>query len=227
MMRIIGIGSASVVYHGHASAFALPIGGHGRTSSDFFPSPVSSPLLVQSRTLPANPLSTCKHRSSSTNVSMSLAAGNAATKSVLAIPRAGGSQTSLASSISESISNAAASATSNPIVLFDSLLIVLAIGAVGFKTFDRFTTNTGGGGGDGDGVSDSRSTDAKEEKPAQVKSMQAQFFLAFWLLRCGYWMSGPYVVPAYKSKVFGGVEASMALVSRIFLTGFAATAIVS
>ena len=40
-------------------------------------------------------------------------------------------------------------------------------------------------------------------------------------------MSGPYVVPAYKSKVFGGVEASMSLVSKIFLSGFAATAIVS
>lgn len=55
--------------------------------------------------------------------------------------------------------------------------------------------------------------------------MQAKFLAAFWLLRCGYWMSGPYVVPAYKSKVFGGVPASMALVSQIFLTGFAATAI--
>jgi len=67
----------------------------------------------------------------------------------------------------------------------------------------------------------------KEEKPAELKSLQIKFLAAFWLLRCGYWMSGPYVVPAYKSKVFGGVEASMGLVSKIFLSGFAATAIVS
>jgi len=65
----------------------------------------------------------------------------------------------------------------------------------------------------------------KEEKPAELKSLQIKFLAAFWLLRCGYWMSGPYVVPAYKSKVFGGVEASMGLVSKIFLSGFAATAI--
>jgi len=158
---------------------------------------------------------------------MSLAAGNAAAAAaksvVLAIPRAGGDRTSLAT-ITESISKVAASVTSDPVVLFDSLLIVLAIAAVGFKTFDRFAANTGG-----DGISnESRSADAtaeEEEKPAKVKSMQAKFLAAFWLLRCGYWMSGPYVVPAYRSKVFGGVEASMALVSRIFLTGFAATAI--
>ena len=146
--------------------------------------------------------------SSSTELSMSLSGTAAAAKSLaLSIPRAGG-QTSLSSIVS--------SATANPVALFDSLLIVLAMGAVGFKAVDKFTSS-----------SDATSSADKEEKPAEVKSLQLKFLAAFWLLRCGYWMSGPYVVPAYKSKVFGGVEASMSLVSKIFLSGFAATAIVS
>ena len=141
---------------------------------------------------------------------MSLSGTAAAAKSLaLSIPRAGG-QTSLSSIVS--------SATANPVALFDSLLIVLAMGAVGFKAVDKFTSASS------DATS---SADKEEEKPAEVKSLQLKFLAAFWLLRCGYWMSGPYVVPAYKSKVFGGVEASMSLVSKIFLSGFAATAIVS
>ena len=140
---------------------------------------------------------------------MSLSGTAAAAKSLaLSIPRAGG-QTSLSSIVS--------SAKANPVALFDSLLIVLAMGAVGFKAVDKFTSAS----------SDATSSADKEEKPAEVKSLQLKFLAAFWLLRCGYWMSGPYVVPAYKSKVFGGVEASMSLVSKIFLSGFAATAIVS
>lgn len=138
---------------------------------------------------------------------MSLSGASAAAKSLaLSIPRAGGQS---------SISSIIASATANPVALFDSLLIVLAMGAVGFKAVDKFTS------------SDATASADKEEKPAEVKSLQLKFLAAFWLLRCGYWMSGPYVVPAYKSKVFGGVEASMSLVSKIFLSGFAATAIVS
>ena len=144
---------------------------------------------------------------SSTELSMSLSGTAAAAKSLaLSIPRAGG-QTSLSGIVS--------SATANPVALFDSLLIVLASGAVGFKAVDKFTS------------SDATASADIEEKPAEVKSLQLKFLAAFWLLRCGYWMSGPYVVPAYKSKVFGGVEASMSLVSKIFLSGFAATAIVS
>ena len=147
-------------------------------------------------------------RTSSTELSLSLS-GSAAKSLALSIPRAGG-QTSIANIIS--------SATANPVALFDSLLVVLAMGAVGFKAVDRIASSS----------SSSSSSDAmKEEKPAELKSLQIKFLAAFWLLRCGYWMSGPYVVPAYKSKVFGGVEASMGLVSKIFLSGFAATAIVS
>lgn len=164
--------------------------------------------FANKRHYPSTSASSSITSSSSTELPMSLPGTAAAAKSLaLSIPRAGG-QTSLSSIVS--------SATANPVALFDSLLIVLAMGAVGFKAVDKFTTS-----------SDATSSADKDEKPAEVKSLQLKFLAAFWLLRCGYWMSGPYVVPAYKSKVFGGVEASMSLVSKIFLSGFAATAIVS
>jgi len=137
----------------------------------------------------------------------------AATGAILSIPRAGGEQ--------QFISNIIAKSTANSIALFDSLLIVLAIGAVGMKTIG----NKSSGSRKNDSEVESSSDVSKEEKPPEVKALQFKFLAAFWLLRCGYWMSGPYVVPAYKSKVFNGVEASMSLVSKIFLIGFAATAI--
>lgn len=126
----------------------------------------------------------------------------------LSIPRAGG------------LSSAISSASANPVVLFDSTLLVLGISAILLKTSDRFTTKK-----DAAPPSSTLAADKKGEtkKPQQVQSLQIKFLLAFWLLRCGYWMSGPYVVPAYKSKVFYSTPASMGLVSKIFLTGFAAT----
>ncbi|KAL9179344.1 hypothetical protein ACHAXT_008634 [Thalassiosira profunda] len=137
------------------------------------------------------------------------AAAAAATAAALSLPRAG-AQPPLATALS--------AAAADPISLFDSLLVVLATGAVGLKAVDRFA-------GDGRGGASAKAVEEKDEKPAAVTSMQRKFLAAFWLLRCGYWMSGPYVVPAYRSKVFNGVEASLGLVSKIFLTGFAATAI--
>lgn len=125
--------------------------------------------------------------------------------SALSIPRAG--DLSLKSTISSAIAK-------NPAALFDSTLAVLAMSAVVTKAADRW------------GNTKSMSIDEeKAEKPPEVKALQLKYLTAFWLLRCGYWMSGPYVVPAYKSKMFGGVAASMGLVSKIFLSGFAATAI--
>mmetsp|Transcript_13911 Transcript_13911/g.20532 ORF Transcript_13911/g.20532 Transcript_13911/m.20532 type:complete len:530 (-) Transcript_13911:88-1677(-) len=118
---------------------------------------------------------------------------------VLSIPRAGGQ-----------LSNILTTATASPSTLFDFTLLALAASAFGLKII---------------GTGSKSNSLQEEEKPVEVKSLQIKFLAAFWLLRCGYWMSGPYVVPAYKSKVFGGVEASMALVSKIFLSGFAATAI--
>eukprot|EP00588_Corethron_pennatum_P006854 CAMPEP_0194284354 /NCGR_PEP_ID=MMETSP0169-20130528/27437_1 /TAXON_ID=218684 /ORGANISM="Corethron pennatum, Strain L29A3" /LENGTH=540 /DNA_ID=CAMNT_0039030155 /DNA_START=85 /DNA_END=1707 /DNA_ORIENTATION=- len=128
---------------------------------------------------------------------------------VLSIPRAG--DLSLRSTIVSAVAG-------NPATLFDSMLAVLAIFAVATKATDRL------------GKTKSPSLDedkfaTETSKPPEVKSLQRKYLIAFWLLRCGYWMSGPYVVPAYRSKIFGGVEASMGLISKIFLSGFAATAI--
>jgi MFS transporter, MFS domain-containing protein family, molybdate-anion transporter len=47
----------------------------------------------------------------------------------------------------------------------------------------------------------------------------------FWLLRCSDWLQGPYFYEVYASKVVNGVSASLSLVSRLFLTGFASTAL--
>ena len=187
------------------SAFALPQHASLTSRAELLNSPHQRSAFANGH----YPSTSSSITSSSTELSMTLSGTAAAAKSLaLSIPRAGG-QTSLSSIVS--------SATANPVALFDSLLIVLAMGAVGFKAVDKFNAAS----------SDAMSSADKEEKPAEVKSLQLKFLAAFWLLRCGYWMSGPYVVPAYKSKVFGGVEASMSLVSKIFLSGFAATAIVS
>jgi len=127
--------------------------------------------------------------------------------SALSIPRSG--SLPLKSSISSAL-------LGDPSKLFDSILVILGVSAFATKAADRLT------------IKKSSSTSQSEEdklKPSELKSLQRKYLAAFWLLRCGYWMSGPYVVPAYKSKIFGGVEASMGLVSKIFLSGFAATAI--
>lgn len=67
---------------------------------------------------------------------------------------------------------------------------------------------------------------ASTDKPGPLQSLQRRFLPVFWLLRCADWLQGPYFYEVYASKVFqGGVPASMSLVSRLFLTGFASTAV--
>lgn len=61
-------------------------------------------------------------------------------------------------------------------------------------------------------------------KPASVKSLQIRFLAVFWLLRCADWLQGPYFYEVYSSKIFNGIPASLAVVSKLFLTGFASTA---
>lgn len=65
----------------------------------------------------------------------------------------------------------------------------------------------------------------QKKKSDSVKSLQRRFLSVFWLLRCSDWLQGPYFYEVYASKVFNGAPASMALVSRLFLTGFASTAL--
>ena len=44
-------------------------------------------------------------------------------------------------------------------------------------------------------------------------------------MMAGDWLQGPYFYEVYSSKVFGGKPASLELVSRLFLAGFGATAL--
>jgi len=62
-------------------------------------------------------------------------------------------------------------------------------------------------------------------KPAAVRSLQRRFLSVFWMLRMSDWLQGPYFYQVYSTKVFNGVTASMATVSRLFLMGFGSTAI--
>jgi len=124
-----------------------------------------------------------------------------------------GGASSVPSALSSVLSSAIGGATGSPAALFDSLLAVLVASAVAFKASDRWGK-------------ESRASDAAApaSAPAGLRALQVKFLSAFWLFRCGYWMSGAYIVPAYRSKFFGGQPASVALVSKIFLSGFVATA---
>ena len=62
-------------------------------------------------------------------------------------------------------------------------------------------------------------------KPPSVTSLQKRFLLVFWLLRAADWLQGPYFYQVYSSKMMNGQALSLAWVSRLFLTGFASTAL--
>ena len=101
--------------------------------------------------------------------------------------------------------------TSTPSGLFNAALVALALTTATIKILQRSTDATKG-------------TKAKE-KPASVQSLQIRFLIVFWLLRCADWLQGPYFYEVYASKVFHGAQASLGLISKLFLTGFASTAL--
>jgi MFS family permease len=64
------------------------------------------------------------------------------------------------------------------------------------------------------------------KKPDSVKFLQRRFLAVFWLLRCSDWLQGPYFYEVYSAKLLAnGAHVSVALVSQLFLTGFASTAV--
>jgi MFS family permease len=63
---------------------------------------------------------------------------------------------------------------------------------------------------------------AADSKPAGVKSLQFRFLAVFWLIRIAIRLQAPYFYEVYTSKVIDGVQASLSLVSKIFLVGFTA-----
>ena len=105
-------------------------------------------------------------------------------------------------------------AGATPQALFNTILAGLALTTAVIKVGQRLGSSSKSSGEGG-----------TSEKSASVKSLQARFLSVFWLLRCSDWLQGPYFYEVYASKVFNGVPASLALVSRLFLTGFASTAL--
>lgn len=113
--------------------------------------------------------------------------------------------------IAACIASKLAAANKNPSNLFNTALISLALSTALFKIIQKSQP--------------SDSSIVKKEKPATVKSLQVRFLVVFWLLRCADWLQGPYFYEVYASKVFNGAQASLGLVSKLFLTGFASTAL--
>lgn len=152
------------------------------------------------------------NRESSTAMKMSLSV------------RGGAEATSLAQAAGNIFSSSFFQSTS-PLSLFNKNLLVLALATVFLKLANRLSNQE-------DQTTKSTATDGSSPtktsataKPAAIQSLQIRFLLVFWLLRCADWLQGPYFYQVYSSKVFQGVPASLAVVSNLFLTGFASTAL--
>jgi hypothetical protein len=122
-------------------------------------------------------------------------------------------QMSLALRGGSAASSALATMTSSPTNLFNTNLVILALTTAFIRVASKFTQSE-----------EDKNQQAKSTKPQSVKSLQIRFLSVFWLLRCADWLQGPYFYEVYSSKVLNGVPASLAIVSKLFLTGFASTA---
>jgi MFS transporter, MFS domain-containing protein family, molybdate-anion transporter len=131
--------------------------------------------------------------------------------------RGGAVVNSGSSNLIKTISTTLMSCTTDPNRLFNLTLILLASMTVVAKIVQRTTESSTNKDG---------SVVTIPSKPKEIVSLQRRFLLVFWLLRCSDWLQGPYFYDVYTSKVLqNGMSPSMALVSRLFLTGFASTAI--
>ncbi len=108
------------------------------------------------------------------------------------------------------------SVSNSPIALFNMNLIILAATTALITMTTKLQAKK-----DKESLLDETSS----SKPDSIKSLQNRFLPVFWLLRCADWLQGPYFYEVYSSKKFNGVPASLATVSRLFLTGFASTAL--
>jgi len=110
----------------------------------------------------------------------------------------------------------AAAAVTSPTKLFNTCLLAVAMLTTTFKVLQAVDSKRGDSGA---------ADEAAKTKPDSVKDLQRRFLSVFWLLRCADWLQGPYFYAVYASKIFGGAPASMTMISRLFLTGFASTAL--
>jgi MFS family permease len=130
----------------------------------------------------------------------------------LSFPRGGAALVKESGAVSSVLSKLS-QCNKDPQVLFNTTLFALAVLIAFAKILPRLA---------GSNADDSA---MQAEKPASIKALQRRFLAVFWLLRCSDWLQGPYFYEVYASKVINGAQASMSLVSNLFLTGFASTAI--
>jgi MFS transporter, MFS domain-containing protein family, molybdate-anion transporter len=109
---------------------------------------------------------------------------------------------------------------STPHGLFHTVLLGLAMSTLALKTVIRSTSQSS---------KDGKSSTPNESSAwnADATSLRRKFLAVFWLLRCADWLQGPYFYEVYASKVLKGATSavSLGLVSKLFLTGFASTAL--
>jgi hypothetical protein len=122
--------------------------------------------------------------------------------------RGGGPQSPIrGSSPLSSVSMSLAALAATPDLLFQSLFLAIGGTALVAKFLDR----------------DGSSEDGAEKMPAEMRSLQIRFLIVFWLMRMADWLQGPYFYEVYASKVIGGAQVSLDLVSKLFLVGFGTT----
>lgn len=97
---------------------------------------------------------------------------------------------------------------SKPDCLFNIALLALSSSAFSLKLWEQYKYN---------------SKNLIETKPYTITNLQYRFLAVFWLLRLADWLQGPYFYEVFQSKTFHGIPASIDIVSKIFLTGFALT----
>ena len=106
--------------------------------------------------------------------------------------------------------------TQSPTSIFHSALASLALMTISLRLYQSREIKISDKNNDGALV---------KEKPKAIKNLQMRFLAVFWLLRCADWLQGPYFYEVYASKMFNGASASLSLISRLFLVGFASTAV--
>jgi MFS transporter, MFS domain-containing protein family, molybdate-anion transporter len=176
--------------------------------SSFALIPKSSRFLPSKSQLPTKTHVFSPYSDSKSYRSSSLGAYNEALNLMMTLPRGG-------ASVMASVTSKVSAITSTPSGLFNTALVALALTTATFKVLQQSSQK----------FSSMESNASNKVKPKSISSLQIRYLTVFWLIRCADWLQGPYFYEVYASKVFNGVQASMGLVSKLFLTGFASTAL--
>jgi len=114
---------------------------------------------------------------------------------------------------------------STPSTLFRTLLVSILSVAFVLKLLDYTSkpkTSTS------EIITPQQEEEETEEKK-KMKELQFRFLPVFWMLRLADWLQGPYFYEVYASKALLGASSSssssLTIISQLFLTGFASTAL--